>query len=185
MTYYNALFGCDCYVGTDTPAIIDALEEKKPVVVTRSVGRFPVSALACLPSKSSKEKKYQPNFSLSHYPCWKGKDCTATCPGCNATSKCIAHDEEICKRHGLAGYSLCYICNVHMCIADPEWKCKNRKYIMSRCDDSRFAICSCPCLDILNYVVPVNTLWILSKKGDLPLTKDVITVIFNLLRKLR
>ena len=72
-----------------------------------------------------------------------------------------------------------------MCSADPEWKCKNRKYMMSRQDDSRFAICSGNCLEILDYVVPVNTLWILSKKGDLPLTKDVITVIFNILRKLR
>jgi hypothetical protein len=70
-----------------------------------------------------------------------------------------------------------------MCTADPNRGCENRKYFMSREDDERFSICTKKCYDILDYVVPVNTLWILSKRGDLPLTKDVITVIFNILKK--
>jgi hypothetical protein len=155
--------------------------------------------LACLPLPSKPKKPYTlfsgwrddidpeedrwRKFSLPNYPCRKGEDCTAVCPGCNAKSMCILCDDDITRTHGLAGYSLCYICNFHMCTADPNRKCKNRKYFMSREDDERFSICTERCYDILDYVVPVNTLWILSKRGDLPLTKDVITVIFNILKK--
>uniref|UniRef100_A0A6C0CIU7 Uncharacterized protein n=1 Tax=viral metagenome TaxID=1070528 RepID=A0A6C0CIU7_9ZZZZ len=202
MTYYNALFDCHCYEGTDTPAP-GKIKKEKPPAPDRSRTLFPVSVLACLPSQPPKakkkysllssrkdlpetvvEQKHWHNFSLSRYACWKGNDCTATCPECNATSKCVVHDEQLRKSRGLVGYRLCYVCNLHMCWANPTM-CKNSKYIMSRQDDTRFSICSNLCLNILDHVVPVNTLWILSRRGDLPLTKDVITIIFKVLRKMR